>query len=157
MTGFRIWPGGARDASTLAALHAPAFSDAWPEAAFASLLERPEVLVLLGICGEGARADGFILVRAVADEAEVLTFCVADSVRRSGLGAALLRAACEAVRIRGAAQMFLEVSESNVPALSLYRREGFAEVGRRAAYYHRGPDAADAIVMRKGLNQAGLA
>lgn len=154
MTGFRIWQGGANDAPTLAALHAPAFSDAWPEAAFASLLERVEVLVLLGARGDAASAEGFVLVRAVADEAEVLTFCVAAAARRSGLGTALLQAACEAARARGAAQMFLEVSESNAAALGLYRREGFGEVGRRAAYYHHGPDAADAIVMRKSLNQA---
>ena len=154
MTDFRVWEGAANDAPTLAALHAPAFSDAWPEAAFSSLLERGEVFVLLGVCDGATAAQGFVLVRAVADEAEVLTFCVAREARRSGLGATLLRAACEAARSRGAMQMFLEVGESNVAALSLYRREGFGEVGRRAAYYHHGPDASDAIVMRKSLNQA---
>jgi ribosomal-protein-alanine N-acetyltransferase len=154
VTSIRIWRGGLSDAPTLAALHAPSFSDAWPAAAFASLLERDEVIVLLGACGDGTSAQGFVLMRAVADEAEVLTFCVADGVRRSGLGGALLQAACVTALERGAAQMFLEVSEGNAAALGLYRREGFAEVGRRAAYYHHGPDASDAIVMRKSLNQA---
>jgi ribosomal-protein-alanine N-acetyltransferase len=148
---LRIWQGGRNDAALLAALHAPAFSDAWPEPAFASLLERDGVTVLLGALGEGA-ARGFILVRAVADEAEVLTFCVADDARRHGLGRALLEAACDSARDHGAAQLFLEVGSRNEAAIGLYRSAGFVEVGRRAAYYHHGDDASDALVMRRILN-----
>ncbi len=148
---LRIWQGGRSDAALLAALHGPTFSDAWPEPAFASLLERDGVAVLLGALGEGA-AQGFILVRTVADEAEVLTFCVADDARRHGLGRALLEAACDSARDRGAAQLFLEVGSRNEAAIGLYRSAGFVEVGRRAAYYHHGDDASDALVMRRILN-----
>jgi ribosomal-protein-alanine N-acetyltransferase len=146
--------GSANDAAVLAALHAPAFADAWPEAAFASLLQRGEVFVLLGGRVDGAAAEGFILLQTVADEAEVLTFCVAEAARGCGLGRALLFSACEMARARDASQMFLEVGEGNVAALALYRRAGFVEVGRRAGYYNQGPSAADAIVMRLDLNQA---
>lgn len=148
---LRIWRGGRSDAALLAALHAPAFADAWPEPAFASLLERSEVVVLIGALAEGA-AQGFILVRTAADEAEVLTFCVAESARRNGLGRALLEAACRAAREGGAANIFLEVGARNEAALGLYRGMGFAEVGRRAGYYHHGDDASDALVMRRTLN-----
>ena len=148
---IRVWQGGRGDAALLAALHAPAFADAWPEPAFASLLERNEVIVLIGALAS-EDAQGFILVRTVADEAEVLTFCVAEDARRSGLGGALLEAACNAARERGAAQVFLEVGARNAAAIGLYRRAGFAEVGRRAAYYHHGDGAADALVMRRALN-----
>ena len=150
---FRIWTGGRDDAALLAALHAPAFSDAWPEPAFASLLERDEVMVLLGAIENGS-PQGFILMRTVADEAEVLTFCVTEAVRRRGLGRALLDAACGAARARGAVHAFLEVGAKNDAALGLYREAGFAEVGRRAAYYHHGTDASDALVMRRILNSA---
>jgi ribosomal-protein-alanine N-acetyltransferase len=149
---LRIWQGGLSDAAQLAALHAPTFADAWPEPAFASLLEQPEVTVLMGALAEEP-AQGFILVRTVADEAEVLTFCVAEGVRRSGLGRALLAAACEAARKCGAAHLFLEVGARNDAAVGLYRSAGFVEVGRRAAYYHHGADASDALVMRRILNQ----
>jgi ribosomal-protein-alanine N-acetyltransferase len=150
--GFRIWRGGVGDATVLAALHAPAFPDAWPEPAFASLLERAEVVALLGADGDAA-AQGFILVQVVAGEAEVLTFCVAETVRGRGLGRALLDAACEAASRAGASEMFLEVGERNVAAISLYGSLGFLAVGRRGAYYHHGADASDAIVMRRALNQ----
>lgn len=148
---FRIWRGDADDAPVLAALHAPAFADAWPAAAFASLLERPEVAVFLGARAGVEAAEGFILVRAIAGEAEVLTFCVAAPAQRCGLGAALLEHACVDAAARGAGEIFLEVSEANAVALGLYRKAGFLPVGRRAAYYHQGPDAADAIVMRRAL------
>ena len=153
MSGFRIWQGGVDDADTLAALHAPSFADAWPAEAFRSLIVRDEVVVLMGAV-ETASTQGFILLQCAAGEAEVLTFCVAEAVRRSGLGLALLEAALAMAAKRGAGQMFLEVGEGNVPAFRLYRRAGFSEVGRRPAYYHHGPDASDAIVMRKVLNQA---
>ena len=150
----RIWQGGASDAALLAGLHEPVFSDAWPEAAFSSLLQREGVLVLLGALGDGP-AQGFILVQTVADESEVLTFCVAEDARRSGLGRALLASACAAASQRGANQMFLEVGAANAAAVALYRRAGFAEVGRRAGYYRHGIDASDALVMRRRLNQTG--
>jgi [ribosomal protein S18]-alanine N-acetyltransferase len=151
--GFRIRRGSVEDAPQLAALHAPAFTDAWPEAAFASLLVQPEVTVLIGAMLARA-AQGFILVRNVADEAEVLTFCVAKSARRHGLGRALLAAAFDASRERGALHVFLEVGANNAAALGLYRESGFVEIGRRSAYYRHGPQAADALVMRRILNSS---
>jgi ribosomal-protein-alanine N-acetyltransferase len=132
-------------------LHAAAFADAWPEPAFASLLERDEVVVLIGALADGP-AQGFILVRTVADEAEVLTFCVAQEARRKGLGLALLEAACRVARERGATHVFLEVGARNHAAIALYQGRGFSEVGRRAAYYHHGHDASDALVLRRIIN-----
>lgn len=150
---FRIWRGGVGDAPELAQLHAPSFSDAWPEEAFRSLIDRDGVVVLMGSRAPAGAAEGFILIRTVARECEVLTFCVADEAQRSGLGGALLDAACELALTQGAGEIFLEVGERNGAALSLYRGRGFLEVGRRAAYYHHGADAADALVMRKALTR----
>ena len=147
----RLWMGSAEDAATLARLHAEAMCDAWPDAAFVSLLSRPEVFVLLGARAEAAAAEGFILVRGVAGEAEVLTFCVARTARRCGVGGALLEAALDAVRSRDGVQIFLEVSASNAGALALYQKSGFVEVGRRAAYYRYGSHAGDAVVMRRSF------
>jgi ribosomal-protein-alanine N-acetyltransferase len=147
---FRVWQGGLRDAPLLAALHAGSFADAWPEPAFASLLARDEVIVLIGALS--TEPEGFILLQTVADEAEVLTFCVAESVRRQGLGRALLDAACDVARKRGVAKLFLEVGSRNDAAASLYLSSGFVEVGRRAGYYHHGAEASDALVLRRVLN-----
>jgi ribosomal-protein-alanine N-acetyltransferase len=108
---------------------------------------------LIGSRMAGRDAEGFILIRVVAGEAEVLTFCVAADARRSGLGSALLATGYDIARDLGAQEIFLEVGEKNEPALALYRRDGFVAVGRRAAYYHHGDQSADALVMRRILNQ----
>lgn len=151
--GMRIWSGGPRDAAVLARLHAPVFPDAWPQEAFRAVLVRDGVNVLMGAREGVKQAEGFVLIRAAADEAEILTFCVSEAARRSGLGAALLDVAYATARGLGADDMFLEVGEKNEPALALYKRDGFVVVGRRAAYYHHGDKPADALVMRKSLKQ----
>jgi ribosomal-protein-alanine N-acetyltransferase len=47
--------------------------------------------------------------------------------------------------------LFLEVDERNVAAISLYRRLGFREVGRRPAYYRTSQGPGGALVMRRDL------
>ncbi len=93
-------------------------------------------------------AGGFVLARAVADEAEILTLAVDPLLQRQGAGRLLLRAAMHGARQRGAAAMFLEVAPSNAAALALYGAAGFAQVGRRPRYY---PGGGDALVLRGPL------
>jgi len=97
-------------------------------------------------------ADGFILCRVVADEAEILMLAVRPDARRSGLGRRLTEAAADVCMTRGAERLFLEVAEDNMAARMLYVRAGFVEVGRRRAYYAR-PDgpAADALILSLNL------
>jgi ribosomal-protein-alanine N-acetyltransferase len=147
----RLWLATPLDASKMAELHAPAFADAWPEEAFASLLSREEVFAVLGATGADRAAQGLVLMRAVAEEAEVLTICVASEARRDGLGRSLLIEACKIARARGADHLFLEVAETNAAATRLYHKLGFKTVGRRRAYYRQAEDAADALVMRREL------
>jgi len=132
------------DAPALAALHAAAFppAQAWGPDSIALMLAMP------GGFGLWREATGFVLARRAADEAEILTFGVVPEARRRGHGAALLRGAMAVARARGAGAMFLEAAAGNAPALALYAREGFAEVGRRRRYY---ADGGDAVVMRRGL------
>ena len=150
----RLWLATPLDAAKIAELHEPAFVDHWPEEAFASLLSRDEVFAVLGAIGNDRLAKGFVLMRAVAEEAEVLTLCVAADARRDGLGQSLLIEACKIARARGADHLFLEVAESNEAASLLYQKLGFKTVGRRAAYYRQADNAADALVMRRDLKPA---
>ncbi|HRJ60809.1 MAG TPA: GNAT family N-acetyltransferase, partial [Azospirillaceae bacterium] len=86
--------------------------------------------------------------RVVLDEAEILTICVDEVMRRRGLGGALLQAAHNAAAAAGATALYLEAATDNVSALALYRSAGFAEVGRRRGYYRRDAEKIDALVMR---------
>lgn len=112
----------------LADLHASAFAAPWSAAAIAELLAQP------GVFAEGDE-DGFILIRVVVDEAEILTLAVRPSSRRAGLGRRLVEAAVVRAAALGAERMFLEVAEGNAAARALYARCGFVEMGRRRGYY----------------------
>lgn len=133
-------------AETLAALHATAFPAPWAAAALADLLIQP------GVVAETAD-DGFILIRVVADEAEILTLAVRPEARRQGLGGRLVAAAAASAAALGAARLFLEVAQDNAAARGLYARNGFVEVGRRRGYYARpGAMAADALTLALNLS-----
>ncbi|MBW3560159.1 MAG: GNAT family N-acetyltransferase [Proteobacteria bacterium] len=106
--------------------------------------------------GEGALAfaaeAGFILLRSVGPEAEILTLAVAPELRRQGLGRALLDAGLSAARQHGAEAVFLEVAADNAPAAALYAASGFTAVGVRRGYYLRaGGSAVDAVTLRLRL------
>lgn len=136
--------------AALAALHARSFVTPrpWTEAEIARLLADPLVFLLV----EGDA--GFLMGRAVAGEAELLTLAVAPEARRRGLGRKLVSRFLYQARLRGAESAFLEVSEENAAARALYARAGFAEVGRRRGYY-RDPHgrAVDAVVLRRLLSE----
>lgn len=130
-------------AQRLAALHATAFDAPWDAASFDDLLAGPGVFVV-------ESADGFILMRSVADEAEILTLAVRPEARGRGEGGRLTAGGVAGAVARGAERVFLEVADDNVSALAVYRRAGFAEVGRRPRYYAR-PDGSrrDAILLAR--------
>ncbi len=122
----------------LAALHATAFPEPWTAESFAALLDQAGVFAV-------AEADGFILVRVVMDEAEILTLAVRPEARRAGLGGWLTGRAAARAAQAGARRLFLEVAEDNAAALALYARAGFRPIGRRKNYYNHG--RTDALVM----------
>lgn len=138
-------PAGPDAAPALAALHATAFPPAerWGGDALRLLLEMP------GGFAWHSPGLGFILARAAADEAEILTLAVRPEARRRGVARRLLQAALAEARARGAATMFLEVSVANAAARALYAAAGFAEVGRRRRYYE---DGSDALVLSRPLS-----
>ena len=132
-------------AARLAEVHAAAFSAPWDATAFEALLEQTGVFAI-------EEPDGFILLRTVADEAEILTLAVRPAARRRGLGARLVHQGATTAASGGAVRLFLEVADDNAAALALYARAGFAEAGRRPGYYARhGGDRQDALTLALNL------
>ena len=78
---------------------------------------------------------GYLALRLAADMCEIDTFAVAPEYRRRGAGRALLSFALDFAAKNGAAQVFLEVRESNESARSLYESLGFAVCGIRKRFY----------------------
>lgn len=146
----RILPVGLESAAALGAVHTEAFDRPWTPKDIAELVASPGVAAIAA--GEPDRFEGFVLVRSVAGEAEILTLAVRPTARRQGIGRALVEAAAAAAAA-GSDILWLEVAADNEAALALYAGAGFAPSGRRAAYYARrsGPPV-DALVLRRVLN-----
>ena len=138
-------------AARFAVLHAEAFDQPhdrpWSEAAFAELLDQPGVFAV-------DSPEGFIRMRAVADEAEILTLAVRPAARRGGQGARLVGEGVLAAAARGASRVFLEVAEDNAAARALYQKAGFLKAGRRPGYY-AGTDGSRRDALLLALNLPG--
>jgi len=145
-----IVPMGAEASVVLAALHADAFTDGdvWSGQAIAELLAVPGTTALC-LC-DGTSPLGFVMMRVVADEGEILTIAVRQDARRSGAGRALIEAAVKAAAASGVKRLFLDVAENNEAARALYAATGFREVGCRCQYY---ADGADARVLMASLKE----
>ncbi len=155
---YTIAPMTEEHAPVLASLHREDFARPWTDGEFLALIAQDPVFGFVALETGHARAGpvGFVLARSAADEGEILTIAVARAHRRHGLGWQLMDAALRELYGQRAEALFLEVDETNQPALGLYRRLGFREVGRRPAYYDRpgaaaGEGKSAALVMRRDL------
>jgi [ribosomal protein S18]-alanine N-acetyltransferase len=149
MSGLKIRPVEGFDIPVLTALHAACFAapgdQPWTQRSFSEILQMPGAGAR--IAALGAEPVGFAVARVVADEAELLLIGIHPAHRRAGHGRMLLDHVAEALRVAGAARLFLEVAENNEAATAFYRKAGFEPVGRRAKYY----GSADALVLVKAL------
>ena len=145
-----IRPLRADRAEACARLHGRSFAHPWSAEEFAALLLDKAGMAAAALDPANGRLHGFVLSRLAGDEAEILTIAVESAAQGKGVGAALLREALRQAANAGARAMFLEVAADNIPAVALYRRQGFVQVGERPGYYRRADGArATALVMRK--------
>lgn len=144
----RAQPG---DAEVLAAIHAEGFARGWDAAEIERMIRDPSVVASTVRRRANRPAVGFILSRIAADEAEVLTIAISRHQRGRRLSRPLMEAHMPCLIRRGVRSLFLEVAANNEPALALYDRLGFAEIGRRKGYYRVGNHTSDALTMRKDL------
>jgi len=145
--------GGAADLGTVDAIMQaafdPRFGEAWTRGQCVGILAMPGVwLTIASIDDEAA---GFAIARIVADEVELLLLATAPTLRRRGVGSAILRSVMADSVMRGAISLHLEVRDGN-GAIALYSESGFNKVGERKRYY-RGSDgqAFDAFTFRREL------
>lgn len=129
----------------IAALERRCFSAPWSERSIASELENP--LASWFVALEGERVLGYVGAQSVQGEADMMNLAVLPEFRRQGIAKALLAALEEHLREHGVNALTLEVRASNAPALALYEKWGFQQVGRRKGYYEKPKE--DALILKK--------
>lgn len=121
----------------------------WSMVALSQEVAVPGSLHLVVIAGD--RPVAWCACRLVPPEAELLKIAVAGGSRRQGFAGMLLVRLGELLATENIARLFLEVRANNLPALSLYGKHGFVEVGLRRNYYADPAD--DALIMAKTLGR----
>lgn len=121
------------------------FSDPWSENSVSSELKNKLALWL--VAEENGTVAGYIGSQTCGEESDVMNVAVHPDFRRRGIAEALVNALVEELKAIGSHCLTLEVRASNAPAIALYEKMGFSEIGRRKNYY-RNPRE-DALILRK--------
>ncbi len=128
------------DIPAVAALERACFGTPWSEKALEYLTGADAFGVVL------TARDGTVLAYAgltvSLDDGALTNVATAPAMRCRGLGEQVLRALIGEARRRGVTHFSLEVRESNLPALALYRKLGFTVAGKRPRFYREPVEAA---------------
>lgn len=142
-----VRPAQAADIPAIAALERLCFSSPWSARSLEALLAADTAVFLAAFCS-GALC-GYASANCLYETAYINNIAVDPAHRRRGAAAALLDALEEQAAARGAQDLTLEVRPSNLPAVSLYRARGFADIGQRSGFYENPRE--DALLMRKRI------
>lgn len=124
----------------------PAFGEAWTSGQCLGMLSITGSELL--VARRNGTLVGFALYRTVFEESELLLIATHPDARRLGVGYSLTKAVIDEAHRKGAKMVFLEVRQGN-PALTLYLRVGFLQVGQRENYYRgKSGDDFNALTLR---------
>ena len=110
------------------------FADPWSEKSIAS--ELGNIWSYWVVALDGERVVGYIGSQSSADETDVMNVAVHPDYRRRGIAESLIEVLIRELKNRGSHALMLEVRDSNEPAIALYEKLGFQQVGLRKNYYH---------------------
>lgn len=146
---YRIVPMTAAHLDRVEALERACFpEDPWSRRLFEEVLASDNAAALVGVAADGTLL-GYLVFTVVLNEGNIDNLAVWRQARRQGIAAALMETLHHFARQWGTASLTLEVRPSNAGAVSLYKKLGYREVGRRRNYYLHPRE--DAVIMRLEL------
>lgn len=127
----------------VARLEAQVFSTPWSKQALMDTLLEEHILFYTALADEDVA--GYCGIYLAVDEGEITNVAVAPPFRRHKVAQELLEKTMAKAYEKGARKIFLEVRSQNEPAIRLYQKAGFYQIGVRKNYYQKPQD--DALVM----------
>lgn len=137
------------EAKDVSFLENECFSSPWPFQEIEYELSENPCSMLLGIY-EREKLVAYLDFMITFDSATINRICVSKSERKKGYASLLLKKMEEICKSQEEKVEFitLEVRKSNLPAISLYKKEGYDEITTKKMYYD---DGEDAIYMMRSL------
>ena len=120
------------------------FDDFWNYNILKEELESPNSKYIIAKTNDG-EIIGFAGIKIIVDTADIMNIVVKKSWRNQGVGSLLLDNLVSLCKNLSLFSLSLEVNESNLPAINLYKKFGFKQIGLRKNYYM----GKDGIVMCK--------
>lgn len=131
----------------VAQIEAACFSKPWDELSIAAELKNEFSQFYIAV--ENGKAVGFVGLYALTGEADIVRVGVLPQYRNRGIARAVLNKSLENVD----GDVFLDVRESNAPAINLYRSLGFYDTGVRKDYYSDPEE--NAVLMKRDAVKGG--
>ena len=128
--------------SDVAEIEKSCFSNPWNETVLEGELKNDCSHIYVAV--ENGQAVGYAMLYIVCGEADIIRVAVLPEYRRQGIAEKLLLKSFE---VNETNEVFLDVRESNAPAIKLYQSLGFVDTGVRKDYYSNPTE--NAILMKK--------
>ncbi len=145
MNGYTLRAATPDDVNAILNIERLSFPDPWTEGMLlTSICDGVDFTLLF----DGEALVGYsILDRRVSGEAELHNIAVTPDYRGKGLSKLLMEKMISNCTLYGVSVIFLEVRANNAPAIGLYKKYGFTEIGIRKGYYKNPTE--DAIIMQR--------
>lgn len=123
------------DAEAVYTLSQACFSEPWSLESIVK--EMDNTVATYFVAEEDEKVIGYAGLWHVLDEGDIINIAVEASLRKKGIGKALLERLLNEGNARGLQVIHLEVRESNLAAIALYEKYGFKTIALRKGYYHK--------------------
>ena len=134
---------------SLTELENECFTVPWSKELFKNDLKNNNAFYILAIANDKVVAYGGMY--SVLDEADITNIAVHPLYRKQGIASTILNKMFEYCINKNISKIMLEVRESNINALNLYKNNGFKIVGERKKYYSDNGETA--ILMTKYMEE----
>ena len=119
------------------------FSQPWSKKGFLEAYNQKQNIIL--VADEEGEICGYICMYVSFDEGEITNVAVKEKYRGRGLGKAIVKDLLDRAAKANVSRCILEVRKSNAPAISLYKKMNFNEIGVRKGFYDFPKE--DALIM----------
>lgn len=142
---IRIKVANLNDVAEIYKIENECFSTPWSENGIAESIENENTI--LYIAELDGKTAGYMGVQIFSGEGYVTNVATLKEFRRMGVAKALIKE----VMKNEMEFLTLEVRQSNIPAISLYKSLGFVEVGKRPRFYREPTE--DAVLMTRYFDE----